>query len=212
MPPALVTIAELAAYLELEVSDLNAAKAELMLELASDLVRDELRQRVDLVEDDVVDFTGTGTAVILLTELPVLEVTSVTLIGEGSTYGTDDALDGVATSSPAWRAELGPDGRRGILRSLGGCWPHGRIIRVVYSHGYELAGSGSGGATASDVPGGIRMAVLRSAARGYINPDGVSQESVGRASISYRDAGLVLTDTDRGGLARYYAGSKGGAR
>jgi hypothetical protein len=208
--PALATRAELAGYLEVEVADLNATKADLMLELASNLVRDELDQRIDLVDDDVAELLGRGTNIILLPEVPVLDVTAVTIIGEGTV--DDDVLDGVDTDAPEWRLERGYDGRVGILRRLCGCWPHGRIIRVVYSHGYELGGSGSGGASTTEVPGAIRLSVLRSAARGYVNPEGITQESIGRYAVTYQTAGLVLTATDRAALARYYAGNRGGAR
>lgn len=204
--PALATKAELAAYLEVSEASLDAAKAELMLELASDLVRDELDQRIDLVDGDTVDLLGTGTRVVLLPELPVVEVDSVTVIGEGTV--ADDLLDGPDADRPEYRAELGHDGRVGILRRLAGCWPAGRTIRVVYSHGYAL--DGSGGST--EVPGSIRLAVVRAAARGYVNPEGVTQESIGRYAVTYQTVGLVLTATDRAGLARFYKGNRGGAR
>lgn len=197
--PALATLADLAAIIGVPVDDLDQDRATLMLELASDLVRDEVTQRLDYVADDTIDLPGSGTAVLLLPELPVTEVTLVTLVGEN---GTDDVdLIAQPAAGAGYRAELGPDGRQGILRR-GGCWLRRAPVRVVYSHGYAL----------ESMPGGIRYAVANAAARGMVSPTGVKQETVGRYSATYTEAGLFLTDHDRTLLARFYPGTSAGSR
>lgn len=204
--PALITPAELAAALGVSEGSLDADRTAWLLALASDLVRDELDQRIDYVEDDVAVLFGSGTTVLLLPELPVVDVTAVRILAEGSSTNEDLELD-FELSDVEVRLELGADGRTGILRRLNGVWPRRRLIQVTYSHGYPL------GADPSVVPGSIRLAAARASARGYYTTDGIRQETIGRYSVTYAaEAGVILTDVDKSGLARYYKGTRAGAR
>ena len=59
--------------------------------MACDRVRDYLCQQIDQVVGDVVTVYGTGTRAMLLPELPVTVVTSITFDGDAVTdYTVDD--------------------------------------------------------------------------------------------------------------------------
>lgn len=202
---ALVDSEDLADWLGL--TSVTTSRAELLLEIASDLVRSELGQVIDFVEDEEVELIGRGANVLLLPELPVWEV--------GDVETEDDA--GTVTALVAgtdYRVELGDDNRLGILRRLparNGVWRDGETVRVTYSHGYQAAGgTGEGVAT---LPGAIKATVLRAAARGYSNPTGKRQETISRYSYTDSDAsGLSLTAGDRHDLDRFYPGHRAGAK
>lgn len=203
---ALVDTEDLAAFLKVDVGSLNAATAALMLELASDAVRDELRQVIDYVDDDTVELQARGGDVLLLPELPAWEVTSVRIEGHDGTFG--DVLD----PGDDYRFEAGDDGRLGILRRKGAHWPHDRTVEVHYAHGYGTPGDT--GVSVAPLPGTIRLAVLRVAARGYENPTGKRQRTMGRYSETdgASTPGIYLTAADKVDLEPYYAGAPAGAR
>ena len=92
----------------------------------------ELGQRVDR-EVETVDLLPRGGMVLLLPELPVWAVTDLVEVVNGTpstlTAGTD------------YREELGPDGRVGLLRRLGGRqWPIADIAHPVTAFGPMLYG------------------------------------------------------------------------
>jgi hypothetical protein len=203
--PALITEAELAAFLEEDEAELPAGAA-FLIGLASDAVRDELDQRVDYVEDDVEEVMGEGTDVLLLPELPAIDVTSVAIppgAGEEELELTVVAGD--------FRLERGRGGRFGVLRRTdGGFWPR-RPLLVTYSHGYKLEDPLADPPVVNEVPGVIRLVVCRVAARMMTNPTGERQESAGRWSATH-GAGPEVTDTDRRSLGPFYPGTKAGSR
>lgn len=203
--PALADATALAAYLNRDVSSIGTDRADLLLELASDIVRDEIDQRIDLVEDDDVTLTGNGTEVLLLPELPVEEVTAVeeTINGETTTLVEDDDFT----------LDLGHDGRVGTIyrKPRSAIWRPDATILVTYTHGYAL---GDGSDTPSELPGTILAAVLRCAARGAANPSGLRQETIGRYGYTAggNDAGLYLTAGDKRDLDPYRPGNRGGSK
>ncbi len=120
---ALATAADLAGYLGHAVYTADSAeeaRAVLLLDLASGLVRSEAGQQISLVEDDEVTLDGSGTALLLLPELPVVEVTEVTV----DDVETDDWTLGV----------------HGVLtRPSGAVWPLGSgNVVVAYDHGQAV--------------------------------------------------------------------------
>lgn len=189
--PRLVEPQPFALFMGVDYEALDLPRAEVILDDASDLVRGELQQRIDRVADDVVELYGTGSPALLLPELPVEEVTAVT-------------VDGVAADLTGLRVELGRGGRRAILRRRGSYWPRGEPVVVTYTHGYEL----------EELPRSIGLVVKRSAARAYFNPLGIRQASAGRASHTFAgDGGTVaveLSDLDRKTLGPYYPGTGAG--
>lgn len=198
----LTTLADFAHYLGKSESDLDAARVALLIAIVSGLVRDELRQDLDRVDDDEVDLIGTGSDVVLLPQLPVWDVTAVTET-RGSTVTT-------LTEGTHYRLELGPDGRVAVLRRLGGAWPDGETVTVTYSHGYVID-SDSG---TVDLPITIRAVALRVMARGIDNPAGKRQENIGRYGYTAggSDAGLYLTAGDKNDLDPYRPGTLAGSR
>lgn len=157
-----------------------------MLRIASGEVRAYAGQDFTAVTDDDIVLDGTGTRVILLPELPVLDVSVV----EEGAGGQRTPLDGPAAARPVWEWSVD-----GILRLVS---PHGRwarrfrFYRVIYSHGYD------------PIPDEVIGVVLRIAARGVENPEGMRQESLGRYSYTTagEQAGLGLYGPDRQTLDR----------
>lgn len=201
---ALVDSDDLADWLGL--TTVNTSRAELLLELASDLVREELDQVIDYVADDEIELIARGANVLLLPELPVWEVSSVETEDDAGTVTT--LISGVD-----YRFEAGHDHRLGILRKLPGRsgWRSGLTVRVTYSHGYGT--EGNSGADVLSLPGAIKAAILRVASRGYSNPSGKSQETIGRYSYADREAtGLALTAADKHDLDGFYPGERAGAK
>lgn len=191
----------------LGVTTVSTDRAELLLELASDLVRTELDQVIDYVADDEVELIARGANVLLLPELPVWEVASVET--------EDDAGEVTAlVEGTDYRLEAGPDHRLGILRRLPSRagWRDGLTVRVTYSHGYGTISST--GESVDSLPGAIKAAVLRVGARAYTNPSGVRQETIGRYSYTAggETPGLVLTAGDKHDLDRFYPGHRAGAK
>lgn len=208
MSGSLVEVSDLAAWMRVDVSALNTPAAELYLELASGLVRDVLGQDLDYVQNDDVELIGPGSSVILLPQLPVWDVTVV----EETRGSTTTAL----VAATGYRLELGPDGRVGIIRRLPrptAKWTDRDPVRVIYSHGYRTL-NGSGGD--ADLPATIKAAILSAAGRGYANPTGKKQETIGRYSYtdatSAEKAGVFLTAADRHDLGPFFPGQRTGMR
>jgi len=194
------------------------------LEQSSNLVRNEIGQRLDYVAEDVIDLTGPGGAAILLPELPVIEVLEV----------VEHRLDASGVDTPTtlvagvdYRAELGWDGRLGILRRSPapiGRWTRGYPVEVTYSHGYRTITTEldpyADGPAPHPLPGVIETVVTRVAARGYTNPDYTVSEKIGnyevvralRSAAGTPPVSLYLSAGDMADLAPYYPGSNSGAR
>lgn len=187
---AFASATDLASFLQ---RDLDTATAELLLEMASDAIREDVGQQIDEVTDDevILDPPDHGQALIL-PELPVTGVTAITVAG----IALVDAVD------YSW-------GPSGIIRRFGTSltlndvtvdgWTWGQAaqsIAVTYSHGYPA------GARQLKT---CRAVCLQAAARAYINPDQVvsSATTVGAVSKSrsYGSAStagrIELTDYER---------------
>jgi len=93
------------------------AQAEVFLEIATADIQAWTRQIIELVEDDLVIFPGSGGWELELPQRPVIAVNEVT-------------TDGVVMAPTGYRV----DGE--ILQSLVGGWT-GTTIAVTYTHGYE---------------------------------------------------------------------------
>lgn len=221
MTAPLITKAELAAALRLPIEDLDDDEATSVIEGAGDLIREEVDQRLDFVADEVIVIRSTGGKALLLPELPVVDVTLVRVRGAGEEWRTLEV--GVD-----YEVELG---REGILwrttSALNGFflpageWPRGANrgprgwVEVTYSHGYATTDEfGSG--VPEDVellPNIAKTVAKRVAARGYVNPEAVAQETSGTRTTVYGDApGLYLSKRDGIDLRRLRPGSRGGSR
>jgi len=160
--------AELRRWLELDDDDTDALsdeRATLLLEGASSSVLAYCRRRTFAEVEDTVTLDGNGAYELLLPGAPVTAVSAVTEDPDGD--GTDLLVD------VEWSAD-------GILRRTAG----GRFVRrfrwytVTFTHGYET------------VPEAVRNVVLRVAARGVSNPEGLATEGIGGYN-----AGFAFDDT-----------------
>lgn len=176
----LATADELADFLD--DATIPATRAELMLDLVSGLVRAELGQALHPVVDDVVRVHGTGTELLTLPEVPVGEVASIVEDPDGAATELTSGVD----------FDWSPDG---LLFRLSGTWRRRyRWYEITYSHGYD------------EIPDGIKAVVLRVAARGVVNPEGLATEQVQSAGVGYAfddSRMLTLSAPDRRSLDRY---------
>ena len=100
---------------------MGEARADFLARAGSAAVRAEVSQIVNVVQGDPVVLNGSGSELVLLPELEVLDVASVTLAGDPLVGGRDFEWD---TAGRLYRTR----GRR---------WPlHPRILHVVYDHGW----------------------------------------------------------------------------
>jgi len=194
----------------LGLTTIDEDRAELLLEVASDLVRGHLAQEVDYHAEDSVDVIGNGGRVLLCPELPVWQVHSI-----GQRFAGDSAFEDLIELAD-YDVELGYDHRLGILRRAGGArWTKGATYRIVTTHGYGV--EGDSGVSVDPLPGSIKAVVLRCAARGYTNPTGLRTESIGRYNrgIGFGGgdaAGLTLSAGDKSDLEAFLPGRRSGAR
>jgi hypothetical protein len=225
---ALATVEELAVFMRLPTDTIDTDAAQAALDGASALVRDELGQALDYIADDVAVIRSRGGRCLALPELPVIDVTLVRVrlpageyveLTEGADYEADLAA-GVLwrignTLSVSTAGDFGNE-------LLAGEWPRSATFRgpngwieVTYSHGYAVPfniGTGGYSDAPTRLPESISTIIKRVAARGYHNPEAVSQETAGRFStvVYGRSPGLYLSDEDKAALP--YVGSRGGAR
>lgn len=155
----------------------DAERAALLLETASGLfIGHADGQLIELVEGDEITLDGNGSRVLLLPQVPVVEVTSVVLDGEELVDGTDYR----------WSA-------KGILRRLTAAWPdQERVLEVTYSHGFD------------DIPWDVKSAVLSAAARAFTNPLGHTSERIGSYGYTTGADGAVLLRGDEITIAQRY--------
>lgn len=170
--------------------ELDPSTSRLFRELASGEVRAFCGQEFTPRTDDEVLLDGRGTAVLLLPELPVLDVS---LLEEGP-GGARVELAGPSSSSPAW--EWSEDG---IVRRLSGVFvKRFRYYRFLYSHGWE------------PIPDAVKSVVLGITSRSIDSPGGGERsETLGRYSYTKAgaEAGVGLFAPDRVTLAPYVIGS-----
>jgi hypothetical protein len=168
--------------------------AVIALDSACQQVRDELNNRVNLVEDEEITLDGRGRYRLILPEPPVREVSEVVLDPGASTETTVDPTDYVL--------ENGREMTGMFLRRISDVWPIGLgNIAVTYSHGWDVEES-----SADDferVPSSIRQVALSLATR-IFRSYGVSATSGGAVTSEqiggYRyavDAGSAVETTHR---------------
>lgn len=166
-------------------------KAAIAADSACDIIRKTLDQALDFVADDEVLLDSEGLDYLLLPELPVYSVSSLT--GPGGS----ELVQGTAFVL---------DRESGSLRTknLTSRFLKGRqIYTAVYTHGYVSDADAPGlPADAIEWPSSLRMVALQLASRIY-DQGIVSSESVGGVSMSYAAAeSMVLTDRERSLLER----------
>lgn len=159
----------------------------LLLDSASQVVRSYCQQLFTAVSGDEVYLHGTGTASLLLPELPVTEVGSIgRLEADGSETMYDEAEYVVGPEGIVWRSETWDR------------WPLGhRNIHVDYDHGYAV------------IPADIVLVTLQIAARSLsvatAGGQAVSMEQIGQYQVQYATTlnQQELLPVERGVLDRY---------
>jgi hypothetical protein len=154
------------------------------------MVRDYLKQQLDLVPDDVVILDPINGAYVMLPELPIA---SVSLL---------EYLD-ASVSPPVWTtadpSTYTVSARLGIIAGLPGCgvfWPSTPASwRVTYSHGFD------------PVPSSLVGVVLGVAARAYSSPAGIEQERFGGYQVKYAVEAAGFSAIELVTLNRYKVGT-----
>ncbi|WP_048574133.1 hypothetical protein [Streptomyces leeuwenhoekii] len=164
--------------LHLRLDAIDAVQAAASIAAAETIIRAALQQTIDAVAGDTAGLVGTGRRTILLPEMPVTAVASVT-------------VDGTLQDAGTWRVN-----RHGVLTRLGGCWPLDADITVVYDHGY------------AQVPAAVTQVCVQLAGRAWVNPRGMASESIGDWSGTWDKAraGDALTDYEMRLLEPYARG------
>lgn len=161
---------DLANLLGVSFNAAEESRAQLMLDIATATIQSYTGQQIELVEDDEVTLDPRDREVLLLPELPVVDVTTVEIDGDALVIADD--------------VYHYPDGR--LYRQDGTVWGSARqTVVVTYDHGYET------------IPDDIRGICLSIASRLYSNPQGLRQESIGTYSRTF-GSGDVATDLSAG--------------
>ncbi len=169
--PLLADLADVAARTGVAY-DADNDRALAMLAEASAFFRSYTGQQITLVEDDTQELFGTWDDVLQLPQLPVSELSDLSLRYRGETSLTvyDD-----------WTFT-----RRGRVRRVGGWGGPDAIVSVTYTHGFET------------VPDDVRRCVASIAHRIMANPNDVIGEQIGSYQVTY--AQQALTDRNPIGL------------
>lgn len=166
--------------------DPTDVQAVLALDSAEALIRTYCDQSFDLIEDDIVLLDGTGSRSLLLPQLPIIAVTSVSTFDEDDTETELDPSEYVVTETNGilWRKSHRDVWCRGIAN-----------VSVTYDHGY------------AELPADLMGAIMDIAARGLASSVGgeVQAEAIGTYSVTYADSasGGGLQDGERLVLDRY---------
>ncbi len=192
---------DLAARLGVTFTDVDTARADTLLTLASGLIQDAVDQVVALVEDDTLTRPGSYDDRVRLPERPVVSVASVTLNGEVLTEGTDWFLDGDEIVRNRRLATLEWWGHRFGFYGPGFLGPQ-YSLEIVYTHGYAA------------VPPLVRATCLEMVSRVWNNPGSVVSETYGSEMVTYQtgSTGLLLTDAERTRIERLLRRTAGSIR
>lgn len=192
---AFADLEDVATYLAVDESTLDADQVELLLDIASNAIRDEAGgQVIEQVTDDQIELRGVWAPDLWLPQFPVTAVDSIAVDGnELAATSYRFSSDGRVTRYPGAginEAPLdGPDG-------TGPCHWGGPdlLVAVTYTHGYE------------EIPPSVKGICLDLVKRAIRTPDAgaIIQETVASYSVSYsREAASTLTKGERRRLRAY---------
>lgn len=175
---AFASTQDLEDYLQVTFDAADNVRAAKLLDHASAMIRRTARQDFDFTSNDAITLAPTQTDTLLLPQLPVTAVASVTTDGLLLTEETD------------YRVML----PAGIIRHLRKRWT--KPIDVVYSHGYTT------------LPEDLKAICVEMSARAWVNPRGVLSEQIGNYSARWGadgPAGLALDDLEKMTVMSYRA-------
>lgn len=174
-PPPLAALEDVKA--EPAAAKLSDARVAQLLATASADFRGDTHQFISRVTDDVIVLDGDGSTVLLLPELPVVDVSAVVVDG---TALTADEIKGIWT-------------RRGVLRRRNCKWPWaGQSVQVTYTHGLDPV--------PADIVDAIVGRVLDRAGKRFGRP--VASATTGPLTVTYAPAGGMTEEWARV-VARY---------
>lgn len=188
---------DLESFLGLTFDASDQARAESLLDLAVGVIRDEIQQTVTSgTTTETLD--GDGRTEVLVSEIPVTDVTQVRELDDNDDWETLTADDDYRWTDDGrlirWPGEAVSERARYWLPGPHH-WPDKpRSVEVSYDHGY------------STVPGAVKQVCLAVAARWWVNPEGVVQRRRGDASTSFAPSGSEaagLTKADLRKLAKF---------
>lgn len=165
---------DLAALLQ---RDVDTASAVLAMEVSTAVVQAAAGgQRILLVEDDEEEVWGGTDSVLRLAQHPIVSVSEVTYAGEVLEEGT---------ASGTWRRA-----QFGLWRDLGWteCTLEPSPIGVVYTHGYDPAGSDRD-IQALQLARGVSLSLGRGL---FVNPDGTVSQKIDDYAVAYERASVAL--------------------
>jgi hypothetical protein len=187
------TSTDLANRLQIDPSTINTGTATLLAQLASDAVREDLRQQIDYIENDQVTLWGDNGELLMLPQRPVTAVSGVYLADQELVPSQVNATTTMLMYD--WR----PDGslRRVVYggsfyaAELFYKWPLGVAVTVTYSHGYTT------------VPSAMKHVALELAAGVYSNPDLQDSGRTGWVEWATKHLTLDLSSDQRSSLDLY---------
>jgi hypothetical protein len=171
---SLATAEELQTYLGIET--IEETRAELLLSAVSYEIKNFTRNTFEVFEDQQLVLDGTGTKIL---RLPCLEIIDITEVLE----------DNELLESTAYEI----DNISHLRRIDGNVWQaRGRYYKVTLSFG-------------SVCPDEVKLICLRAAARGYVNPNALGSETVGNYAASFAPESrlISLSDAEKDQLRAY---------
>lgn len=196
---AFATHDDLASRLGVTLTTAMQTRADALLELASDVIRDEVGQQIDEATETIT-MPGTTDERFPLPQRPVISVASVELDGKALAEGTDWYLDGNEIVRIPASVTLGVGG----LLDTSYVFPLGtgfgweeNTLSITYTHGY------------TDIPGKVKSICLEMVVRVWVNPGSVARETVGDTATVYDNmrfspSGMLPTDDEKKQLARLF--------
>lgn len=195
-----ISSADLGFYINKDLS--GSDLATIVCDAACQLIRDEIDQKLNYEEDDVVILDGNDRSLLILPEQPIVAVSEV-------------SIDQAAALDPAGYRIVND---RSMLERLGGTtqcpnvWTRGTRVSITYNHGYAVTED------VVDEPGGIfrvpssiRSIALDRAATGMVagrtGVGGVRSETLGRyrydLAVTTVQSGMVLSEEQCAALEKY---------
>lgn len=178
---------DLAVRLGVELTGDEFFRADGLLTLASGLIQDEAKQKIERVTGDVLSVRGTSDERIALPERPVIEITTVKLDGAEISGWYQDG-DELTRPTRLHRDAAFPSSLFGQPR---------QTLEITYTHGYD------------EIPGVVTTVCLEMVVRAWVNPGAVAQERVGDvsvyyANVGYQPTGLLMSIDERRAIRKFF--------
>lgn len=186
---------DFAARLGLTLSQAEKDRADALLTLASGLIQQKTKQKIERVTDDLLSVRSVYGERFRLPERPVVSVQSVTLTPQSGSptvldantyYLESDEL--VRASFPVRYQQFFANWTRGWLGPL-------YKLDIVYTHGFAD----------DEIPELVKAICMEIVVRVWVNPGSVAREIVGNVSTVYDNnrfspVGLAITDAEKSDL------------